>query len=332
MEFTELIDLAAERLGGAVLIANDEFFAPKENLLKAAAPVFKEGEYTDRGKWMDGWETRRRRSPGFDWCIIRLGLPGIIRGVVIDTSFFRGNYPEHFSLEGCCIDGQPTTEQLTSDSVQWIDLLPQLPLQGDSQNPFPITVEERTTHLLLKIYPDGGVARLRVYGHVVPDWLALKRIGGEIDLAAVENGGLVLTCSDMFFGHRHNLIMPGRAVNMSDGWETKRRRGPGHDWVILQLGRSGLIHRVEVDTSYFKGNFPESCSLESCHAANATVAELTDLSLAWKNVLPRTRLQGHTRHNFVDEVLNAGPATHLRFNIFPDGGVSRLRAFGTITE
>src|SRR5207247_1745477 len=262
MDFTELIDLASERLGGAVLFANDEFFAPKENLLKPSVPVFIEGKYTDLGKWMDGWETRRRRSPGFDWCIIRLGLPGIIRGVVVDTSYFKGNYPEHCSLEGCTKTGNPGVEELTSDANPWTDLLPQVPLKGDSQNPFPIDNEQRFTHLRFKIYPDGGVARLRVYGEVRPDHEQLIRGGGEIDLAAIENGGLVLSCSDMFFGHRHNLIMPGRAVNMSDGWETKRRRGPGFDWVIIKLGTAGTIRRLEVDTSYFKGNFPESCSLE----------------------------------------------------------------------
>jgi allantoicase len=332
MDFTDLIDLAAERLGGAVLVANDEFFAPKENLLKADAPIFIEGKYTDLGKWMDGWETRRRRTPGYDWCIIRLGLPGIIRGIVADTSFFRGNYPDHCSLEACTIDGQPTIEQLTDESVRWTEVLPQLPLQGDTKNPFPVTSDERFTHVRFNIYPDGGVARLRIFGEVVPDWSMLKLSGKEIDLAAVENGGLVLTCSDMFFGHRHNLIMPGRAVNMSDGWETKRRRGPGHDWVIIKLATRGRIERLEVDTSYFKGNFPESCSLEACASEDSSIESLTDVSLPWTSVLPRTKLQAHTRHYFSQEILDAGQVTHVRFSIFPDGGVSRLRVYGTAAE
>jgi allantoicase len=326
MDFTELIDLGAERLGGAVLVANDEFFAPKENLLKASAPIFVEGKYTDLGKWMDGWETRRKRTPGHDWCIIRLGLPGIIRGIVVDTSFFRGNYPEQCSLEACTIDGLPTVEQLTSAATPWTEILPQCALKGDSQNPFAIEKDQRFTHLRLNIYPDGGVARLRVFGEVMPDWTTLRRPGRELDLAAVENGGFVLSCSDMFFGHRHNLIMPGRAINMSDGWETKRRRGPGHDWVIIKLGTTGHLERIEVDTSYFKGNFPESCSLEACYAVGASTESV--LSAAWKSVLPRTRLQAHTRHYFAAELLDAGQVSHLRFNIFPDGGVSRLRVYG----
>ena len=330
IEFTELVDLASERLGGAVLFANDDFFAPKENLLKPTSPIFLEGEYTDRGKWMDGWESRRKRVPGYDWCVIRLGLSGIIRGVVVDTSHFKGNYPEKCSLEACAIDGNLSVDELTSEETKWTEILSQSALQGDSLNPFLINNDGRFTHLRFKIYPDGGVARLRVHGDVVPDWKRLARqSGSEIDLAAVEHGGFVLACSDMFFGHRHNLIMPGRGVNMSDGWETKRRRGPGHDWVILRLGRRGSIHRVEVDTSHFKGNFPESCSLEACDAATSP-EDIVNSPQTWREVLARTTLQAHTRHQFENEIKTIGPVTHVRFNIFPDGGVSRLRLFGTV--
>jgi allantoicase len=329
MDFTELIDLASERLGAAVLFANDDFFAEKENLLKPAAPIFIEGKYTDRGKWMDGWESRRCRTPGFDWCIIRLGLPGILRGVVVDTSFFRGNYPEQCSLEACNVLGQPSVEQLLSDEISWREILPKSNLNGDSQNPFAVNDDGRVTHLRFKIFPDGGVARLRVYGEVLPDWQTIKRIGGQVDLAAVENGGLVLSCSDMFFGHRHNLIMPGRALNMSDGWETKRRRGPGYDWSIIKLGAVGNIRRVEVDTSWFKGNYPDSCSLEACITANSS---RDDASCEWQPLLPQTKLQAHTRHFFADELLDVGAASHVRFNIYPDGGVSRLRIYGTLTN
>jgi allantoicase len=330
MDFTELIDLSSEKLGGAVLFANDDFFAPKENLLKAAAPVFIEGKYTDRGKWMDGWESRRRRTPGFDWCIIRLGLPGVVRGVVVDTSFFRGNFPEHCSLEAATLEGLPTESELLEPSINWVPILPQMPLAGDSLNPFATNYNQRVTHLRFAIYPDGGVARLHVFGEVVPDWERLRRPGGHVDLASVENGGLVLSCSDMFFGHRHNLIMPGRAADMSDGWETKRRRGPGHDWAIIKLGAPGKINQVEVDTSHFKGNFPESCSLEAFNAEGIDSESLSKLSVPWKSVLDRTKLQAHTRHQFDEELRDAGVVSHLRFNIFPDGGVSRLRVYGSL--
>jgi allantoicase len=319
MDFTELVDLVSERLGGAVLYANDEFFAHKENLLKASAPVFVEGKYTDWGKWMDGWETRRRRSPRlgekFDWCLIRLGLAGVIRGVVADTAHFRGNFPSHCSLEACAMEGQPTVEQLLA--AEWTEILPQSQLEGDAQNRFAVRYGERVTHLRFKIYPDGGVARLRVHGEVAPDWDALRR-RGELDLAAVENGGVVLSASDMFFGHRHNLIMPGRARDMSDGWESKRRRGPGHDWCIVKLGAAGIITRVEVDTGQFKGNYPESCTLEVCDGE----------PFAWRELLPDTKLQADTRHFFERELATNGPVTHVRFSIYPDGGVSRLRIYG----
>lgn len=222
--FTDLIDLATERVGGAVLLANDEFFAPKEALLNSTRAEWREGVYTERGKWMDGWETRRRRTPGYDWCIVRLGIPGIVRGMVVDTSFFRGNYPESCSIEAAWVDGTPDPETIATKSP-WREIVPRSPLQGDSPNPFAVQHAEPVTHLRLNIFPDGGVARLRVHGLGFFD-PRRHHPGSEVDLAAAENGGQVLLCSDMFFGHRHNLIMPGRSTHMGNGWETRRRRGP----------------------------------------------------------------------------------------------------------
>ena len=325
--FTDLIDLAAERLGGAVLLANDEFFAPKESLLRAAPAVWKEGEYTDRGKWMDGWETRRRREPGHDWCIIRLGLPGTIHGIVVDTAFFRGNYPDSCALEATVVEGTPThAELLTERHTRWRDILPKEPLKGDSKNEFGIPGRPRATHLRFSIFPDGGVARLRVFGEPGFD-AARHRAGSEFDLAAMENGGLVVGCSDMFFGHRHNLILPGRSTHMGDGWETKRRRGPGHDWNVVRLATRGRIHRVEIDTDHFKGNAPGSAMLEILDAPAA--AKTTDMpSGSWQTLLAQTPLQPHTRHRF-DDLPDKGGATHARLSIYPDGGIARLRLFGT---
>jgi allantoicase len=329
-DFTELVDLAAERLGGAVLAANDELFAPKESLLKAGEPVWIEDRYTDAGKWMDGWETRRRREPGHDWCIVRLGLPGTPRGIVVDTSHFRGNYPEACSLEACTAAGHPSPEELIS--AEWTEILPRSPLQGNAKNRFAIERDAgRVTHLRFNIFPDGGVARLRVHGEAAPDWTRLLRRGGEIDLAGVENGGAVLSCSDMFFGDRHNLVLPGPPLGMHDGWETRRRRGPGHDWAIVKLGMRGALRRAEVDTTHYKGNAPGSCSLEGCDAPGAPAAQLASESFrGWREILPETALRPHTRHGF-DELAAAGPFTHARLNIYPDGGVARLRLFGTIS-
>lgn len=329
--FRDLVDLASERLGGAALASNDEFFAGKDNLVKAAPPVFREGEFTDRGKWMDGWETRRRRDPGHDWCLVRLGLPGVIRGLVVDTAHFKGNFPEACSVEACEAAGQADPETLTGGSTRWTEILARSELAGDRENAFAIGDERAFTHVRLNIYPDGGVARLRVYGLVLPDWPALLRAGGEVDLACVENGGLVELASDMFFGSRHNLILPGRGRGMSDGWETRRRRGPGHDWAIVRLGRAGAIRRAEVDTSHFKGNAPGSCSIEVADAPGAAAAKLADSREAWRELLPRTPLQPHTLHRFEAELLAANNTTHARLNIFPDGGVSRLRLFGRPT-
>jgi allantoicase len=327
-QFNHLVDLASQRLGGRVLEANDDFFAPKENLLKPSKPIFIEGKYTDRGKWMDGWETRRRRTPGYDWCIIRLGLPGVIRGVLVDTSFFTGNFPSHFSLEACDPGNRPYKGEKAlskSSGVNWFEIVPKTPLEGNSQNQVALENSSRFTHLRLKIYPDGGVARLRAYGEVVPDRKLLKR--SDTDLAAVENGGRALESSDQFYSEPLNLLMPGRGKDMSDGWETRRRRGPGHDWVILKLGLPGKIRRVEVDTAHFKGNFPESCSLEAAYVAQKEDKDASLESADWKEVLPRMLLRANRRH-FFRKLQEVGAVSHVRFNIYPDGGVSRLRIFG----
>ncbi len=315
-DFTDLPDLAAEGTGGAAILANDEFFAEKENLLRAHAAEWREHVYTDRGKWMDGWETRRRREPGHDWCVIRLGMPGRVRGVVVDTAFFRGNFPESCSIEACAIDDPLDLRAL--EHAPWTELLPRSPLAGDSKNRFAISHRERVTHVRLNIFPDGGVARLRVHGEVVPDWNAL-RARGELDLAALEHGAWVETCSDMFFGSRNNLIKPGPSRSMADGWETRRRRGPGNDWAIVRLCAPGTIDRLEIDTTHFKGNAPGRCTVEGRWAPADD----------WRLLLA-SPLQPHTKHIFARELRRAGVVSHLRLSVFPDGGVARLRAHGRL--
>jgi allantoicase len=330
IDWEKLPDLASERLGGRVLAANDEFFAPKEKLLAPAEPEWREHEYTERGKWMDGWETRRRREPGHDWCLLRLGVPGTVRGVVVDTRFFRGNFPEACSLDGCALPGAVPPERLLSADTEWFPLLPRTTLEGDSRNRFAIDSEQGATHLRFTIFPDGGVARLRVHGEVQPQWTRFAMQGGEVDLAAMENGGWVVACSDMFFGHRQNLILPGRSLFMGDGWETRRRRGPGHDWSIVRLGAAGRVHRIEIDTDHFKGNAPDRCTLEGLHLPDASLDALTDPEAGWQPLLPEARLQPHARHRWEDEVADPGPITHARIRILPDGGIARLRLFGTL--
>jgi allantoicase len=319
-----LIDLAAARVGGRALLANDEFFAPKENLLKPGRGEHVEGKYTDRGKWMDGWETRRRREPGYDWCIVQLGIPGVIRRVTVDTNHFKGNHPEACSLDAAGLAASTPAKHLAS-AREWREVLSRSPLKGHSENEFDVVDHARLTHARLNIYPDGGVARLRVWGEARPDWQQLAGTGEAIDLAAVQHGGLPLACSDEFFSQPLNLIMPGPPADMGDGWETRRRRGPGHDWLVLQLGHRGIIEAIEVDTTHFKGNFPESCSLEACDGP-------PDDRTAWREVLPRTKLSADSRHPFKPELKRREPTTHVRFNIYPDGGVARLRLLGRPVE
>jgi allantoicase len=280
---------------------------------------------------MDGWETRRRRSPGEDWAIIRLGAPGTVRGVVIDTSFFTGNYPESASLDGCEVGGTPPTATLIDGGVAWRPLLPLVTLAGDTRNQFEVEQSpRRVTHVRLTIHPDGGVARLRVHGDVVPSDDVLEP-GERHDLAAMEHGGFVVECSDMWYGHRQNLILPGRSTHMGDGWETKRRRGPGHEWTIVRLARRAVIDRVELDTDHYKGNAPGSCMLECADTGAVSTSQPFDPGTQqWRELVPHTALQPHARHRFSSEVVPCS-ATHVRLNIYPDGGVARLRLFGRVT-
>ncbi|HEY7565976.1 MAG TPA: allantoicase [Gemmatimonadaceae bacterium] len=328
-DFTDLIDVAAERLGTSVLLANDEFFGPKERLIKAAPAEWREGVYDEHGKWMDGWETRRRRNEGYDWCVVRLGIPAIVRGVVVDTAWFRGNYPESCSIDACEVEGTPALSDLTdARRSTWREILPRQPLLGDTRNLFPVDDAQRATHVRLNIYPDGGVARLRVHGEAAPDPRALQP-GREVNLAAMELGAYVVVCSDMFFGHRQNLILPGRSTHMGDGWETKRRRGPGHDWTLVRLAARGAIERIEIDTDHYKGNAPGSCAVDYCDAAGATAEQLVDAGSKWSPLVAQTPVQPHTRHAF-DAPPGTPPATHVRLSIYPDGGIARMRVIGRV--
>jgi allantoicase len=323
MDDIELPDLVSARVGGRALYANDEFFAPRSCLVKPGPAVFIAGKYTSRGKWMDGWETRRRRTPGHDWCVLALGLRGRIRSVDVDTSFFVGNQPERASLEACDLRGEPTRARL--ERASWTEVLPASPLTPGSSNPFAVTSAGPFTHVRLNIFPDGGVARLRVRGEVEVDPARLR--GRVVDLAAIENGGVVLAASDEHFGAMGHLILPGRARSMAEGWETRRRRGPGHDWAILKLGAAGRIEKVEIDTAHFKGNYPDSASLGGCRAPGASLVELRNAS--WQELLPASKLRPNARHLYAArQLLARGPFTHVRLRIDPDGGVSRLRLHG----
>lgn len=327
--FTNLTDLAAEKLGGKAILCSDDFFAEKENLIKPGRGIFIADKYTDRGKWMDGWESRRKRTPGHDWCIIQLATSGKIHGVDIDTNYFLGNHPPHASIEAAAIS---STGNIDFDKGEWEEVLPKSPLQPGSQNFFEISDRSIYTHLKLHIYPDGGVARLKVYGEVFKDWTTVDA-GEIVNLAAATNGAKSVLCNDMFFSHMDNLIMPGRGVNMGDGWETKRNRTPNNrDWVIVRLAHKGIIEKILVDTCHFKGNYPDTCSIEGCDIAYKDENKMDSAAVEWTIILPKSKLSADHEHFFEDEVKNTGPFTHIRLNIFPDGGVSRLRLWGKLSR
>ncbi|HEU5167140.1 MAG TPA: allantoicase [Chitinophagaceae bacterium] len=326
--FTLLTDLAAERLGGKVLYATDDFFAGKENLIKPGRGIFIPDEYTDRGKWMDGWESRRKRVPGHDWAVIQLATSGRITGFDIDTNFFLGNHPPHASIEAAYINNSSSITDW--DKVLWKEILSKSHLDAGSQNFYLSTSDELFTHLRLHIYPDGGVARLKVYGNIYKDWSSQNK-NEEIDLAAAINGAKALMCNDMFFSSMNNLIMPGRGINMGDGWETKRNRTPNNrDWVILKLAHRGMVDRIIVDTCHFKGNYPDSCSVEGCDSSDDN--SVIENKAEWKTILPQQKLSADSEHNYRNEIVKHETISHVRLNIFPDGGVSRLRLFGKITK
>jgi allantoicase len=328
--FCSLIDLASERLGGKVLYATDDFFAEKENLLLPGRGVFITDKYTDRGKWMDGWESRRKRTPGHDWAIIQLATPSRIMGFDIDTNFFLGNHPPHASIEAVNITDQSFISDWENVNLDWKEILPKSHLDAGSQNFYESQNNEIFTHLKLHMYPDGGIARLKVFGEVFKNWVIVSE-NEEIDLVAAENGGLAISCNDMFFSAMGNLIMPGRGVNMGDGWETKRNRTPGNrDWVILKLGKPGNIERIIVDTCHFKGNYPDTCSIEACYAENDEDVKLNKIE--WNTLLPQSKLSADHIHEYKNEVISVGKISHVRLNIFPDGGISRLRLFGKIEK
>lgn len=327
--FTKLTDLAGERLGGKALLCSDDFFAEKENLLKPGRGIFIDDKYTDRGKWMDGWESRRKRTPGNDWCIIKLATSGKIYGVDIDTNHFMGNHPPHASIEAAYI--QDTWPGNDPAVIIWKEILPKSPLQPGSQNFYEIADHSVYTDLKLNIYPDGGVARLKVYGEVFKDWKMIDE-NEIIDLAAAANGAKSVLCNDMFFSHMDNLIMPGRGVNMGDGWETKRNRTPGNkDWVIVRLAHKGIIEKILIDTYHFKGNFPDSCLIEGCTILQEQENKLDIEKIKWTTILPQSKLTADHEHYFEKEIISKDAFTHARLTIFPDGGVSRMRLWGRLS-
>jgi len=318
----QYVNLAQPRLGSEVTYATDDFFADKARLIDPGEPQFIADKYDENGKWMDGWESRRKRTEGHDWCVIRLGVPGLVAGFEIDTRHFTGNYPPEAEIEVCRSD-----QAVPDDEAGWTKVTERLALKGDERVYVGIEHDEPVTHVRLNIFPDGGVARLRVWGRVAKDWSSVDA-EARVDLLAMENGGRGIIASDEHYGCIENLTAPGRGVNMGDGWETRRRRETGHDWAVLELGAPGLIEEIFIDTAFFKGNYPDRCFLQAAASATGSPEEIAAASESWPLLLPEVKLEADKVHAFRDGLADLGAIRFVRLNIIPDGGVSRLRLIG----
>ncbi|HEX4814933.1 MAG TPA: allantoicase [Nonomuraea sp.] len=323
--FTALPDLALRTLGGSVVAASDESFAEKECLIRPGRPGFQTATFGSKGQVYDGWETRRRREPGHDWAMVRLGVPGVIRGVVIDTAWFKGNYPPHASVEAAFAEGYPSPAELLT--AGWTQIVPRAGLKGDAEHHFAVAGEATYTHVRLNIFPDGGVARLRVHGEPRPDLSVHDGLG--LDLAALQNGALVTDCSDQFYSAPNNVIAPGLARHQAEGWETARRRDGGNDWLVIRLAGRGVIRLAEIDTTNLLFNAPAAVTLTGLDLAHEGDHEGDHDGGHAVELLPRTRLQPDTSHRF--RLAPADPVTHVRVDIHPDGGLARIRLLGHLT-
>lgn len=318
------VNLASPRLGSEVIFASDEFFAPKERMLQDTPAVFIADRYDDHGKWMDGWESRRRRDGGHDHCIVRLGVKGTIDGVDIDTSHFTGNYPPAASIEACLCDGDPDGQTL------WSEIVPATSLGSSAHHFVPVDDRGTYNYLRLNMLPDGGIARLRVYGQPVCEWKD-KDDDAVHELSALVGGGRIIACNNAHYGDPWSILTTGRGVNMGDGWETRRRREPGNDWIIVALGHAGFIERIEVDTAHFKGNYPDRASLQGAYVEGGTNQSLITGSMFWDPLMGEQKLEMDKQHFFEGDTILCKQALNMvRLNIHPDGGVSRLRIFGRL--
>ena len=318
-----LVNLASPKMGTKILAFSDDFFGEVTRMLNDKDPIFIEDKYDNHGKWMDGWESKRRRDGGNDWAIIKLGSAGIISKIEIDTSYFTGNFPPFFSLEGIYSETEPDKDS------NWTTLIDKTSLIGDCKNNFELNLKETLNFIRLQIFPDGGVARIRLFGEVKYNW---KQFNSDeiIELSSLKLGGSILAYNNAHYGDVSALLSDGRGKTMGDGWETRRRREPGNDWIIIKLAQKGNIEKIEIDTAHFKGNYPDRASIQATSIdKNITTKDLIQNSENWNIILDETKLSADNIHKYKINSNSKNEATHIRLNIYPDGGVSRLRIFGT---
>ena len=329
MDYKEQINITSSDFGSKVIYCSDEFFADSGRMLQASEPLWIEGKYDENGKWMDGWESRRRRDGKNDFCFIRLGSPSIINNFNIDTSHFTGNFAPAISILGCSVPGGTTDDRVVDGSAvsEWFDLLDQEKLEGDSHNLFSCKTNQPITHLKITLYPDGGIARLRAYGQAWADETKYEITGTNV--ISKESGARALFANDEHFGCLSNILEEHTPLSMADGWETRRRRKPGNDWGVIVLSKPAKVHEIIVDTSFFKGNFPDTFSISSANILNADVDTLIEDSKTWSKIIDRKKLEMNQIHVFKkSELLHQDPITHIRIDIFPDGGIARLKLIG----
>ena len=316
-----LIDLAQSRLGTKIIYKTDEFFAPAKRIINPWPPIFKEGVFDKHGKWMDGWETRRKRNKGYDFLILKLGKPGKIHKVDIDTSYFNGNQPNKVSLEACF-----SKKKSFDKKSKWITILNKKTTKPNSHHFFNIINKSIFTHIKLNIFPDGGVARLRVYGTMNIKKNFNKKI---INFTSILNGATPIACNNEHFGRAENVLAPGTGKNMGDGWETRRSRGKNFDWLILKCATQGIINKIQIDTHHFKGNYPDKCSIQATYLNDKISSKsIVNESKKWKLLLDKVKLYAHRKHNFQNKLMRNKKINYIKINIFPDGGISRIRLFG----
>ena len=316
-----LIDLAQSRLGSKIVFKTNEFFAPAKRIINPWPPVFKEGVFDKHGKWMDGWETKRKRGKGYDYLILKLGRPGRISKIDIDTSYFSGNQPSKVSLHACF-----SKKKLPNKNSKWTTILKKKPTKPNSHHFFNVKNKSIFTHIKLNIFPDGGVARIRIYGSMK----ILKNFTGKVlNLTSVLNGATPIACNNEHFGRAENILATGMGKNMGDGWETRRSRGKNFDWLIIKCATAGKINKIQIDTHHFKGNYPDKCSIQAALIDKKISSRaIVNNSKKWKLLLNKVKLHAHQKHNFKNNLMKDKKVNYIKINIFPDGGISRIRVFG----